>query len=67
MTVRQAVEQYLAERNVHVRRGQTLIIHAGAGVELSITKFGSGAVVLRNRKTGHVLASWAPKDARSSR
>lgn len=53
------------QRRVHVQRGQTLEVHAGAGCVVKLERFPSGAVQLRNGITGSVLRSWAPKEARS--
>jgi hypothetical protein len=59
-----AVAVSATRRNTHVKRGQTLVVHAGLGVELEIERFASGAVEVRNAKTGKILRGWSPKEAR---
>lgn len=53
-----------SRRRVHVQRGQVVEVQAGGGCLVEVERFGSGAVEVRNALTGHVLRSWAPKDAR---
>lgn len=50
-------------RSVHVSKGQTLEVHAGAVVVL-VERFASGAVNVRNGNSGKLLRCWAPKEAR---
>lgn len=51
-------------RQVHVQRGQTIVVHAGGGVELEVTREQSGAVTVRNLATANILRQWSPKEAR---
>jgi hypothetical protein len=51
-------------RRVHVRKGQSILIDAGPGVQLALTKYPAGEVELRNLKSGNLLRQWSPKEAR---
>jgi hypothetical protein len=50
-------------RNVHVRRGQTVIVDAGRNVTLEVWREQPDAVVVRNLATGNIIRQWAPKEA----
>lgn len=52
-------------RVVHVKKGQTVMIDAGKGCVLELTRFTSGAVTLRNVVNGYVVRAWSPKEAKS--
>jgi hypothetical protein len=53
------------DRIVHVRRGQRVLIDVGRGVQLTVEREQSGAVVLRNEVSGSILRQWSPKEART--
>lgn len=54
-----------SERVVNVQKGRPVLIKAGRGVVLRIEREQSGAVVLRNEVTGHIVRTWSPKEAKS--
>lgn len=57
-------QQLKTRQPVKMQKGQTVLIEAGRGVTLELTRFPSGAVTLRNFDTGNVIRAWTPKEAK---
>lgn len=58
-----------AVRKVNIAKGQTVQIHTGRGagaLVIEVERFASGAVEIRNGKTGNLLRQWSPKEARDA-
>jgi hypothetical protein len=56
----------MVRQPVRLQRGQRVVIDAGRGATLELTRFASGAVQLRQLQgeTRHVMRAWSPKEAR---
>lgn len=55
----------LPVRRVNVRKGQTVVLALGEGVNaplVEMIRYPSGAVELRNLRSGSMLRQWAPKE-----
>lgn len=50
---------------VRLKKGQSVLVDAGRGAQIEVTRFESGAVEVRNKLTGAVLRAFGPKEARN--
>lgn len=57
-------DELVHRQPVRLKKGAVVLVDAGAGAQIEVTREKSGAVLVRNVVTGHVIRQWTPKEAR---